>query len=128
MKRLLALGLLVGLLAPACGRSSTPRADSSQNIVGSVVAGPTCPVESIESPCPPKPIPGVGVEVLSGDRVVVHVTTDAHGRFSVAASPGTYEVRAVRGQQAFMSAKPVTVTVRPGVNATVTIRADTGIR
>jgi hypothetical protein len=128
MKRVLAfLAVAVAVLVGCRGHSAGQAA--GQGVSGVVLAGPTCPVETLESPCPPKPVPSISVQVLStSGEVVDTTTTDGNGRFSVALDPGTYEVRATPGQQAFMSARPVDVTVRRGAFANVTIRADTGIR
>lgn len=47
---------------------------------GEVVAGPTCPVESPDLPCPPKPVPDlqVRIETLDG-KLVTTTTADKNG-------------------------------------------------
>ena len=56
--------------------------------------GPTCPVETLDSPCPPAPAVDARVEVLQEGEVVAATTTDTDGRFELAAPEGTVEVRA----------------------------------
>ena len=55
MRALLAVAMTLMLLA--CARSSSPSAPST-GIYGTVTAGPTCPVERADSPCPPRPWSG----------------------------------------------------------------------
>jgi hypothetical protein len=119
--------VLVAVVLVGCSRGSSP-SGGGQGIDGVVLAGPTCPVESAESPCPPKPLPGIRVQVLSGGDEVAEATTAGDGSFSVALEPGTYLVQAAPGQQGFMSSRPVPVTVTEGSFARVTVSVDTGIR
>lgn len=116
-------GMLVG-----CGNRGGVSGQRDQGIRGAVVAGPRCPVETAESPCPPAPLPGIHVDVRRGGEVVADAVTDRHGNFSVGVDPGTYEVQATPGQTGFMSSKPVTVVVRQGRFTDVTVPVDTGIR
>jgi hypothetical protein len=100
-------------------------------IAGDVVAGPTCPVEQAENPCPPKPVPDSKVYIMTpGGALVTTTMTDANGRFSVRLSPGSYTVHAEAGPGK-LGLNQVTlgdVTVRAGATTTVHIELDTGIR
>src|SRR5258706_12471624 len=40
------------------GTPASPVGTAQGTLHGTVVAGPTCPVERAEDPCPPKPVPG----------------------------------------------------------------------
>jgi hypothetical protein len=120
--------VVVTIVLASCADASGGGPTGEQGIRGVVLAGPQCPVESAESPCPDEPVPDVRVEVRRNGDTVAGATTDADGRFTVALDPGTYDVRAAPGQQGFMSSKPVTVDVRPGVFTGVTVAVDTGIR
>lgn len=121
------VALILGLMLAGCaGRSST--SDVGQGVRGIVVAGPQCPVESATSPCPPKPLPSIEVEVTDDSGVVAKATTDERGGFVVALDPGTYAVQAAPGQSGFMSSRPVPFEVRSGTLTRVTVPVDTGIR
>ena len=89
--------MIVALLAlfalAACGVSGPGSGGSGAGqgtLVGDVSAGPTCPVQSTDHPCPPKPVPNarVTIETPSGSAVVATATTDAQGHFSVSLTPG----------------------------------------
>jgi hypothetical protein len=121
------MALLLGLVLAACASGPTA-SDGRQGIRGVVVAGPQCPVESATSPCPPKPLPGVEVEVTNGGGVVAKAKTDEDGAFVVPLDPGTYAVRAAPDQNGFMSSRPVPFEVRAGTFTRVTVPVDTGIR
>jgi hypothetical protein len=121
------VALLLGLTLAGCASGSTT-SDVGQGVRGTVVAGPQCPVESATSPCPPKPVASVEVEVTNGGGVVAKATTDEHGTFLVALDPGTYAVQAAPGQSGFMSSRPVPFEVRAGTFTRVTVPVDTGIR
>jgi Carboxypeptidase regulatory-like domain len=101
-------------------------------IVGRVHLGPQCPVERVDRPCADKPPDGATVTVtrqgahhLAGSApVAARTTTDAHGDFRVALTPGTYTVTADAG----MSCESVTTRVTGGAKSKVEIECDTGIR
>jgi hypothetical protein len=57
-----------------------------------------------------RPLANVRIHVLTGDRVVAMVRTDAHGRFSLRLPPGTYRVELDGGQEL----QPGRVTVEAG--------------
>jgi hypothetical protein len=124
----LALGL--GLLVAACGPSPAPAAHQGR-LLGQVLAGPTCPVESVTHPCPPRPVPGRTVRIQTpGGALAATATTDARGDFAVSLAPGAYVVRVaiVPGQIGLRQVSPGTVTVVADRTVSVTILLDTGIR
>jgi hypothetical protein len=122
MKTLLAAVVLVALIA--CGRSSSPAAISG--IFGTVTAGPTCPVERMDSPCPPGVWTGE-VRATDGGGNQLTTGTDERGNYSMALEPGTYEVAAVTGNGPSI-AKPTSVVVVAGPLQRVDLTVDTGIR
>lgn len=126
--RLVTILLVTAALSACAGASDAVSTRGSQGIRGTVLAGPQCPVETADSPCPPEPAAGVRVEIRRGGDVVAGAVADRRGEFSLDVDPGTYELRAAPGQQGFMSSKPVTVVVREGVYTDVTVHVDTGIR
>jgi hypothetical protein len=115
-----------GTSTPTTGASATQGA-----LAGDVVAGPTCPVERAEDPCPPKPVPDREVEILGANSAVVATaTTDSKGHFSVALAPGTYTVTVPikQGLIGMRQMSDVKATVTAGQVTTVKVMLDTGIR
>jgi hypothetical protein len=103
--------------------------DAASGVSGVVLAGPQCPVETVESPCPDRPLPDVSVRVIGSDgRTVAEGRTDGTGHFSLDVAPGTYTAQAVVEPAGPTSAKPEQVTVSPAQFAEVTLTVDTGIR
>jgi hypothetical protein len=127
MRRMPAFSILILFFVACAGRGPSSSGDSG--ISGTVLLGPTCPVETVESPCPDRPVADVEVQVLRAGDVVATVRSDGDGRFTVALDPGHYEVQAVveKGGPG-MSAKPVDVTVTSGEFTDVSIPVDSGIR
>jgi hypothetical protein len=122
----LVLAVLLTVVVGACGADRDAGASDS-GIRGRAVAGPQCPVEVAGSPCPDLPFEGtvVATSAATGDRFTVE--TDADGRFELPLAPGTYEV-SIDSPSPPPFAKPLTVTVRGGAFARVTVVVDTGIR
>ena len=121
--RAIAVVLAAGL-ATACSHDVDQR---SSGIVGTVRAGPTCPVERAGSPCPPGIWTGT-VRATSGD-VSYEDVTDDQGRFAIDLPPGTYEVVAVTANGP-PTGTPTVVTVHAGESPPqrVDLTVDTGIR
>lgn len=93
------------------------------------MAGPTCPVQTIENPCPDRPVPNAEIAVRRGGEVVERVHADAEGRFELVLPPGDYSLVPVPegiGPPPF--GIPLDVTVPAEGFLTVTLQIDTGIR
>src|SRR5947209_17066686 len=71
----------------ACG---TPAAQPGTGIQGSVQVGPTCPVERINSPCPPHPMAATVVVRSGNGAEVTRFHSGPDGRFKVDLAPGSY--------------------------------------
>ena len=122
-----AISILLLFLVACAGRGPSSSGDSG--IRGTVLLGPTCPVETLESRCPDRPLADVEIRVLQGGDVVATVRSDGKGRFAVALDPGRYEVQAVVEEGGpGMSAKPIDVLVTNGVFNEVNVPVDSGIR
>lgn len=127
MRRTVALSVLLLFLVACAGRASSPSGDSG--VRGTVLLGPTCPVVTMESPCPDLPLADAEVQVLQGGDVVATVRSDGDGRFTVALDPGDYVLQAIVEEGGpGMSAKPVDVTVTSGAFVDVIVPMDSGIR
>ncbi|MDQ6710197.1 MAG: carboxypeptidase-like regulatory domain-containing protein [Candidatus Dormibacteraeota bacterium] len=128
MKRLLGAVALAGLLA-ACGASPAASPTPGTGIRGVVTVGPTCPVERVNSPCPPRPMQAtIDVRDASGKQVAT-VVSGSDGHFQADLLPGTYTLKGVAPGGAGLP-RPilVTVTVVAGSYATVNVEFDSGIR
>jgi hypothetical protein len=120
-----AISLLAAfLLFTGCHRSVPP----GTGIRGVVKLGPTCPVESLTSPCPDQPFQGE-VRATASDGSTTTVSTDAQGGFTMNLRAGTYVVVAVPPSG---SGPPTPVSqtaqVRTGSYTRITLQVDTGIR
>lgn len=95
---------------------------------GTVSAGPACPVERVDRPCPPRPVSGATVELLRiAGTVVASTRTDAAGSYRLTAVPGHYVVRATNAG-GYRSQTTKSVTLRAGKPRTVNLTVDSGIR
>jgi hypothetical protein len=121
----------IGASATDVSATSTLTSGPTGTIAGDVVAGPTCPVEQAENPCPPAVVKNRKVDVQTqAGTTVASTTTDANGHFSVAVPPGTYvvHVKIEQGQVGMRQTTPGDVTVIANQTSTVHIELDTGIR
>lgn len=120
--------VLAGVLLLACaGGDGAPRPTGL--VVGTVLAGPTCPVETEEMPCPPMPLADREVRALSPDGdVVARTSTDAGGRFTLQVPAGDYLLEVELQGIEIAKEAPLSLTVREGAVTTVQIDVDTGIR
>jgi hypothetical protein len=115
----------------ACGVASG--ATGASGIAGRVVAGPTCPVESVPpSPrCAPRPIAAtLRIHRAQSGSPATTVQSGKDGRFRVGLSPGTYVVRPLSrsGSPFPRPPAPSRVHVTGGRLTHITITYDTGIR
>jgi hypothetical protein len=119
--RLLGVVLLAAVVS--CGAA----ASASGGVKGTVTAGPTCPVQHAESPCPPAPWSGT-VRATSSTGATYDANTDSSGAFELRLPDGTYSVAAVMQAGGPATAKPVSVTVEGATMQSVDLSVDTGIR
>jgi hypothetical protein len=122
---LLIVPVLAISLATACASSSGSAA--ARGVVSGVVdSAPTCPVERIGSPCPPRPVPGAEVVALRGSKHVASTHTDGQGRFQLTLAYGHYTIRATNiGGLATTASKDVDVSAQP---VSIELTVDSGIR
>lgn len=124
------LAILVGMLLAAttgCGESDLLGPGAAQGIVGKVLIGPQCPVQSLDDPCPDLPYEA-DIEVRRrGDGLVTRVRSAPDGTFRVGLRPGLYTLQPESGDP-FPIAQARDVEVRADEYVEVTISFDTGIR
>jgi len=104
-----------------------PRAAAERSgIFGTVSAGPTCPVEMVGSPCPPRIWTG-NVEATDANGHVFRTATDDQGNYAITLAPGSYQVLAVTGDGPPFG-EPTPVVVSTAATQRVDLSVDTGIR
>ncbi|HEV2013858.1 MAG TPA: hypothetical protein VGR77_08265 [Candidatus Dormibacteraeota bacterium] len=125
MKRVIASLMLTTALA-ACGAQA---AQPGTGIQGIVEVGPTCPVERINSPCPPHPIAATVVVRDAAGREVTRFDAGAAGHFKVDLAPGSYAVVGLNvGSSMLPRPIPTSVTVTSGTYTSMNVEYDSGIR
>ncbi len=122
------MAFLISLVVGACGREAGGGGELDSGVRGVVVAGPQCPVETAESPCPDLPVSDAVVRATREGERLGETRTDNGGRFELGLEPGDYVLEVVLEDAGIMFAKPVTVAVAPHAFAEVTLLVDTGIR
>lgn len=122
---------LAAACTPAPAASGTPSLPPliSTGVRGTVLAGPTCPVERAgESPCV-RAVAGATIVALDpAGQEVDRVVSDASGSYFLPLPPGNYEVvpQAVQGLMGV--APPSSVDVTSGAPTELNLEYDTGIR
>jgi hypothetical protein len=98
-------------------------------IQGRALAGPTCPVVSVDDPaCDDRPLAGVTIIVLTANGMeAARATTDANGAFAFSLPPGPYALEPGPAEGILRGSGPISVVVGDGV-VTVDVAYDTGIR
>jgi hypothetical protein len=128
MKRILT-AIIVVLAMAACGAPAVSPTPPGTGIQGVVQAGPTCPVERINSPCPPRPLAATVVVRDAGGHEVARTHSGADGRFKVDVAPGSYTVVGLNiGSSMLPRPIATTATVTSGSYVTVNVEYDSGIR
>jgi hypothetical protein len=127
------VSVLVGLVAWMAACTAAGGAVNNSGIIGRIVAGPTCPVESVlPSPrCAPRPLAATVRIYAPGHRSHARVVRSGRdGQFRVGLAPGTYVV-APLGRPGSPLPRPPAATrvkVRSERYTRITIIYDTGIR
>jgi hypothetical protein len=98
-------------------------------IEGRILAGPTCPVETVNDPsCADRPVPNATLVVLDANgREVARIASDANGHYEVTLPPGPYTIEPQPVEGFMRVAGPIPVTVGDGI-VTLDVTMDTGIR
>ncbi len=99
-------------------------------LIGQVLMSPTRPVERIDHPAPPSPVPSASIKIVNlTDQSETVVITDKHGQFRAELPPGRYRIDVKRtGRYPRPENLPATITIRKGQETRFDIRMDSGIR
>ena len=132
-------GSYVGRTGPNCEFAACPGVATSSGggiapyesgIRGTVMLGPTCPVERIppDPDCADRPYQTLVVVFRASDPVhaIAFAKSDAKGMFAVSLPPGEYVVGA--GESNLPQCSQLQATVGPGAYTDVLVSCDTGIR
>ncbi len=128
---------LVTNMGTSMGKNASSTIDGTEGIApyrsgisGTILRGPTCPVEydADENDCSDKPYATLVAIYRASDsaRAIVLTRSDEEGKFEVSLPPGEYLVGA--GESTIPSCVPMEVTVLPEVYSGAEILCDTGIR
>ncbi|HTN24790.1 MAG TPA: hypothetical protein VL120_12435 [Solirubrobacteraceae bacterium] len=125
--------LASALVLVALAAAAAPATGAGQGISGRVVAGPTCPVETIppDPRCAPAAVAArVRVVRRSDHHLVAQPRTRTDGSFRIRLRPGRYSVtaRPVAGGPLPRCPPGINATVRAGHYTRVAISCDSGIR
>jgi hypothetical protein len=127
-RRAARIGLVVVslLVLGACGSSTIHRSSTSGFVAGRVMAGPTCPVERVGHPCPPRPVVAE-VQARAAGRVVASTRSGADGSYRLELPVGNYTVGVV-GKNLFPRCTARAATVTSTHTTAGDITCDTGLR
>ena len=130
MRRLFLAQVFLAVVLVACARGGAQESGERLGTIrGSVLLAPTCPVEQVASPCPPRTLSHVLVRVVDGNGDVQATTTsDGGGRFEVDVRPGSYLLTASIDEDPARSVKPVRIHVVAGRVTHTNVLVDSGIR
>ena len=122
--------LLLSATLAACARGPVAgQGGALGTIRGAVLLAPTCPVQSVGSPCPGRPLAGVRVRVVDdGGTVRARAVSGNDGTFVIDVAPGSYLLTASIQEDPARSVAPVRVSVRAGEVVHSDVLVDSGIR
>ena len=102
----------------------------ASGVMGTVLLGPTCPVERIppDPHCAPRPYQTpIEISRAGSKSIMKRIKSDASGAFKISLAPGSYELQP-KGGSPLPSCFPVAITVEPNAFAKANLSCDTGIR
>jgi hypothetical protein len=122
------IAMLCAVALAGCSSHTASAGRPDSGIRGTVLYGPTCPVQRQGQKCVRPYQATMTIRALPSHRIVAHATSSAGtGRFSVRLKPGRYVL--VPGAKGFPTrSRSQDVTVRRHRFTNVTITYDSGIR
>ena len=106
--------------------TTTTATRSTATVSGVVTAGPTCPVERIDQPCPPRPVSAEIDARTEAGQSVAATHTDPDGHYTLVLPTGMF-ILTVR-TTGLPRCPRTPVTVGSAAQIAVAIHCDTGIR
>jgi hypothetical protein len=101
----------------------------TSGVKGQALLGPTCPVVTVENPCPDEPYQASLTVLSLNGQQVTRFDTDAKGKFEVKLPPGDYILHPETTDGRLMpSAADVPFTVLPDQFTNLIVTFDSGIR
>ena len=100
---------------------------SGRGSYGIISAGPTCPVERLGQPCPPRPVIAEVVAYAGEGRTVATTQSDTNGDYRLTLAAGQYTLVVVTSN-GFPRCPNTALTVTDGPPSRADISCDTGIR
>jgi hypothetical protein len=123
--------VLLGPTGRAPARRFTAPDPAASGVQGQVVTEPTCPVETVDQDCSPRPLQTTVDVFIRGaepaDPPEKSVATDSSGRFRIELAPRGYRL-VPRPTDPAASGRPEDVTVTKGIMTDVTLTVDSGLR
>jgi hypothetical protein len=96
-------------------------------VYGYITAGPTCPVERPDRPCPPRPVTAHIAAAGASGAAAGATNSDAGGLYRLTLAAGTYTL-VVSSGSSFPRCPPTRVVATAGQLSRNDIECDTGIR
>ncbi len=112
-----------GALLLGCGQLP---AAAYGSVSGTVMAGPTCPVEQAGNPCPNRPLQTTILVRSTSGHVVASTKSDGRGRYLFHIPPGTYVLELETG--VWPRCPVIRIVVDTSTATRANIVCDTGIR
>jgi len=137
--------VVTATLAAAMCSTVAAAGTRTSGVTGRVTAGPTCPVERVDHPCPPQPVSATikaqktsrtfgrrcgsssTIKAQKTSRTFARTRSDANGDYSMRLAPGRYTL-VVQTGSLFPRCPATAVTVPRNQVVTADISCDTGIR
>ncbi len=112
--------------------TTTPRPSPTSGIMGTVLLGPTCPVERDppDPQCADKPYQAsLVVTTPDGARIIAKFSSDTAGKFKVSVPPGTYAIRSADTNTIYPRCSSTgDIIVKANAFTNIPVSCDTGIR
>src|SRR6266568_4634986 len=115
--------VVTATLAAAMCSTVAAAGTRTSGVTGRVTAGPTCPVERVDHPCPPQPVSAT-IKAQKTSRTVARTRSDANGDYSMRLAPGRYTL-VVQTGSLFPRCPATAVTVPRNQVVTADISCDT---
>jgi hypothetical protein len=114
------------LLLSSCSSTGTDTRSATGVVTGIVYSAPSCPVERIESPCPPRPVANAEILAYQGQHQQAATHAGGDGRFRFDLRYGHYTIQATNvGGYGSTARRNVDVSAAP---ISVELTVDSGIR